>query len=95
MVITADALHTQHTHAQQIAAADGYYPFIVKGDQPTLLNRPKALPWREAILNDRTDDNRHGRRARPARQKEDILAEAGAARSRRASIQVSARSAVA
>ncbi|MGP3918672.1 hypothetical protein [Nonomuraea sp. 10N515B] len=28
---------------------------------PTLLNRLKALPWREAILNDRTDETGNGR----------------------------------
>ncbi|MFI7642670.1 hypothetical protein [Nonomuraea sp. NPDC049400] len=33
-----------------------------KGNQPTLLSRLKALPWREAILNDRTDETGHGRR---------------------------------
>ncbi|MFI7231126.1 ISAs1 family transposase [Nonomuraea angiospora] len=62
LVITADALHTQHAHAQQIVQAQGHYLFIVKGNQPTLLNRLKALPWREAILNDRTDETGHGRR---------------------------------
>ncbi|MFI7033582.1 ISAs1 family transposase [Microbispora rosea] len=62
VVITADALHTQHEHARQIVAAGEHYVFIVKGNQPTLLRRLKALPWREAILNDRTDETGHGRR---------------------------------
>ncbi|MFI6456277.1 ISAs1 family transposase [Streptosporangium amethystogenes] len=62
VMITADALHTQHTHAQQIVAAGGHYLFVVKGNQPTLHRRLKALPWREAILNDRTDETGHGRR---------------------------------
>ncbi|MEV4569546.1 ISAs1 family transposase [Nonomuraea sp. NPDC049419] len=62
VAITADALHTQHDHAHQITAAGGHYLFIVKGNQPTLLRRLKALPWREAILNDRTDETAHGRR---------------------------------
>ncbi len=61
MVITADALHPQHDHTRQIAAG-GHYLFIVKGNQPTLLRRLKALPWREAILNNRTDETGHGRR---------------------------------
>ncbi|MGW4412160.1 ISAs1 family transposase [Nonomuraea sp. NPDC004702] len=61
-VITADAPHTQHDHAQQITAAGGHYLFIVNGNQPTLLRRLKALPWREAILNARTDETGHGRR---------------------------------
>lgn len=39
-----------------------HYLFIVKGNQPTLHRRLKALPWREAILNDRTDETGHGRR---------------------------------
>ncbi|MEV4100022.1 ISAs1 family transposase [Nonomuraea sp. NPDC049649] len=62
LVITADALHTQADHARQIVAADGHYLFIVKGNQSTLLRRLKALPWREAVLNDRTDEQGHGRR---------------------------------
>ncbi|MET9069276.1 ISAs1 family transposase [Streptosporangium sandarakinum] len=62
LVITADALHTQHTHARQIVEAGGHYLFIAKGNQPTLLRRLKVLPWREAILNDRTDERGHGRR---------------------------------
>ncbi|MCK2213358.1 ISAs1 family transposase [Actinomadura sp. ATCC 31491] len=62
VVVTADALHTQHDHAHHVIAAGGHYLFIVKGNQPTLLHRLKALPWREAILNDRTDQTAHGRR---------------------------------
>ncbi|SFK40206.1 transposase, IS4 family [Streptosporangium canum] len=62
VVVTADALHTQHEHARQIIAADGHYLFIAKGNQPTLHHRLKALPWREAVLNDRTDETGHGRR---------------------------------
>ncbi|WP_169789220.1 ISAs1 family transposase [Nonomuraea candida] len=62
VVITADALHTQHDHARHINAAGGHYLFIVKGNQPTLHRRLKALPWREAVLNDRTDEHGHGRR---------------------------------
>jgi predicted transposase YbfD/YdcC len=62
MVITADALHTQAEHARQIVAASGHFLFIVKANQPTLHRRLKALPWREAVLNDRTDERGHGRR---------------------------------
>jgi predicted transposase YbfD/YdcC len=62
MVITADAMHTQAEHARQIATAGGHFLFIVKANQPTLHRRLKALPWREAILNDRTDERGHGRR---------------------------------
>jgi predicted transposase YbfD/YdcC len=61
-VIIADALHTQHEHARHIIAADGNYLFIVKGNQPIPHRRLKALPWSEAILNDRTDETGHGRR---------------------------------
>ncbi|MBB4940115.1 hypothetical protein FHR32_004420 [Streptosporangium album] len=47
VMITADALHTQHEHARQIVEAGGHYLFIVKGNQPTLLNHPLAreIPW--------------------------------------------------
>ncbi|MBG0825882.1 ISAs1 family transposase [Planomonospora sp. ID91781] len=62
VVVTADALHTQTEHARQILAAGGHYLLIVKGNQPTLHRRLKALPWRAAILNDRTDERGHGRR---------------------------------
>ncbi|GAA3468695.1 ISAs1 family transposase [Nonomuraea roseola] len=62
VVVTADALHTQHPHARQIVEAKGHYLFIVKGNQPTLLSRLKALPRRQTILNDRTDEQGHGRR---------------------------------
>ena len=61
-VITADALHTQHDHARHIIAVGGHHLFVVKGNQPTLNRRLKALPWRDAILNDRTDEHGHGRR---------------------------------
>nr|BFE83858.1 hypothetical protein GCM10020093_064590 [Planobispora longispora] len=62
VVITADALHTQAEHARQIITAGGHYIFLVKGNQPTLHRRLKALPWRQAFLNDRTDETGHGRR---------------------------------
>ncbi|NJP98767.1 hypothetical protein HCN51_56710 [Nonomuraea sp. FMUSA5-5] len=62
VVVTADALHDQHGHARQVTAAGGHQLFIVKGNQPPLLCRLKALPWREAILNDRTDEGGHDRR---------------------------------
>jgi predicted transposase YbfD/YdcC len=62
MVIIADALHALHDHARHIIAAHRHYLFIVKGNQPTLHRRLKALPWRQAVLNDRTDEQGHGRR---------------------------------
>ncbi|MEV2267775.1 ISAs1 family transposase [Nonomuraea africana] len=61
-VITADALHTHHEHARQLVTAGGHYLFIVKGNQPTLQRRLKALPWRQALLNHHSDERGHGRR---------------------------------
>jgi predicted transposase YbfD/YdcC len=61
-VVTADALHTQQEHARQIIASGGHYLLIVKGNQPTLHRRLKALPWRRAVLNHRSDERGHGRR---------------------------------
>ncbi|MFC5818065.1 ISAs1 family transposase [Nonomuraea harbinensis] len=62
LVVTADALHTQHDNARQVVTDGGHYLFLVKGNQPSLHRRLKTLPWREAILNDRTDETGHGRR---------------------------------
>ncbi|MFB9719771.1 hypothetical protein ACFFRU_13695, partial [Planobispora longispora] len=58
----ADALRTQDTHARHLVAAGGHYLFIVKANQPPLQRRLKALPWRQALLNHRSDERAHSRR---------------------------------
>ncbi|NBF00659.1 ISAs1 family transposase, partial [Nonomuraea sp. K271] len=59
-VITADALHTQHAHAQQVIADGGHYLFIVKGNQYTHPAPPAQSP---ALA--RSDPQRPHRRDRP------------------------------
>ncbi|WP_409473961.1 ISAs1 family transposase [Streptomyces sp. HC307] len=61
-VITADALHTQTGHAEQITAQGAHYILVVKGNQKKLRRQLRHLPWREVPLQHRTRDQRHGRR---------------------------------
>ncbi|GAA0974589.1 ISAs1 family transposase [Acrocarpospora macrocephala] len=60
-VVTADALHTQNAHAEQILAQGGDYIFIVKANRPALLRQLKDLPWSHIPLGDRTTGTGHGR----------------------------------
>jgi predicted transposase YbfD/YdcC len=61
-VITADALHTQREHAEWLVAAKhAAYLLIVKGNQPTLHQQLKVLPWRDIPIADHTRDRGHGR----------------------------------
>ncbi|MFI2207594.1 ISAs1 family transposase [Streptomyces sp. NPDC020192] len=61
-VITADAMHTQTDHADQIAAQGAHYILVVKGNQKKLRRQLRRLPWREIPLQHRTRDKDHGRR---------------------------------
>lgn len=61
-VITVDAMHTQTDTAQAILDAGADYVFTVKANQPGLLARLKALPWREVGAR-RATTTGHGRRA--------------------------------
>ena len=60
-VITVDAMHTQTDTAQAILDAGADYVFTVKGNQPGLHKRLKALPWRDVPAHTSTDTTR-GRR---------------------------------
>ncbi|WP_409467372.1 ISAs1 family transposase [Streptomyces sp. HC307] len=62
VVVTADTMHTQRDHAEQIIAKDGHYILIVKGNQKNLRTQMKKLPWRDIPWRDRTIDTGHGRR---------------------------------
>lgn len=46
-VVTMDALHAQHATAAKIRAAGADYVLTIKGNQPTLFNRLKQLPWKD------------------------------------------------
>lgn len=60
VLVTADALHCQHTHADFLIARGGDYLFTVKGNQPTLRTALRRLPWAQAP-GSRRRDRSHGR----------------------------------
>ncbi len=61
-VITLDAMHTQTDTAKTILTAGADYVLTVKANQPGLLARLKALPWKDVPANTATTTG-HGRRA--------------------------------
>jgi predicted transposase YbfD/YdcC len=62
VVVTADALQT-HAHAAEflVTGKQAHYLFVVKANQPTLLDRCAHLPWHNVPVGDRTRDQAHGR----------------------------------
>ena len=62
VVLTIDAMHTQHDTAQVILERQADYVMTVKGNMPTLYKQLKKLPWaRIPSVSSVTTD--HGRRA--------------------------------
>jgi predicted transposase YbfD/YdcC len=62
LVFVADALHTQTSHATELAARGAHLLIPVKGNQPTVFTQLKTLPWAEVPAGDRRRDAGHGRR---------------------------------
>jgi predicted transposase YbfD/YdcC len=61
-VVTADALHTQHAHADWLVGVKrAAYLLIVKANQPSLHHQLATLPWREVPVADHTRHRGHGR----------------------------------
>jgi hypothetical protein len=62
VVVTADALQT-HPEAAEflVTGKQAHYLFVVKANQPTLLDRCRRLPWHRVPERDRTRDRGHGR----------------------------------
>jgi predicted transposase YbfD/YdcC len=60
-VITADALHTQHSHARWLQKRGAHYVFIVKANQPTLHAQLVDLPWKGIPVVDQVRGRGHGR----------------------------------
>jgi predicted transposase YbfD/YdcC len=60
-IITADALHTQHRHADYLIGRDAHYVLTVKRNQPSLHRQLAALPWAQIPTVDLTHDKGHGR----------------------------------
>ncbi|PSK64807.1 hypothetical protein B0E53_03261 [Micromonospora sp. MH33] len=62
VVVTADALHTQHEHARWLAEIKhAGYLFTVERNQPRLYRQLKALPWPKIPIQDETSSRGHGR----------------------------------
>ena len=47
VVITADAMHAQRSHAIYLAGRGAHYLFTVKRNLPGLFAQFAALPWRQ------------------------------------------------
>jgi predicted transposase YbfD/YdcC len=62
VVVTTDALQT-HPQAAEflVTSKQAHYLFVVKANQPTLLDRCQRLPWHRVPESDRTRDRGHGR----------------------------------
>ena len=61
-VVTADALHTQHAHADWLVGVKRAASLlIVKANQPSLHHQLATLPWREVPVADHTRHRGHGR----------------------------------
>ncbi len=60
-VVTADALHTQHRHAEYLIGRGAHYLLTVKGNHPKLQRELQDLPWAQIPAVDRTHDKGHGR----------------------------------
>jgi predicted transposase YbfD/YdcC len=63
VVLTIDALHTQHDTAQLILGRGADYVMTVKGNMPTLHKQLKKLPWAHVPSVSSVSED-HGRRAR-------------------------------
>jgi predicted transposase YbfD/YdcC len=62
LVFVADALHTQTSHAAEIAERGAHLLIPVKGNQPTVFTQLKTLPWAQVPVGDRRREAGHGRR---------------------------------
>ncbi len=62
VLLTADALHTQTGHADEVARRGAYLLVQAKANQRTLFTQLKRLPWAQIPVGDRTRNRGHGRR---------------------------------
>jgi predicted transposase YbfD/YdcC len=61
-VVTADAMHCQKGHADYLVRQRrAHYVLTVKGNQPTLRNQPKGLPWKDVPVGHTSASRGHGR----------------------------------
>ena len=64
-VVTADALHTQRTHAEYLHGRGAFYVLTVKGNQPGLHTHCAALPWKRVRAGSTTRETANGRSVSP------------------------------
>jgi predicted transposase YbfD/YdcC len=62
VVVTADALHTQREHVEDLHARSAHWVLTVKGNQPTLRRQLAGLPWRQVQPAHHRAEIAHGRR---------------------------------
>jgi predicted transposase YbfD/YdcC len=62
VVITADALHTQRDHIDELHQRGMHWVLTAKGNQPRLRRQLAELPWREVETSHRSVATAHGRR---------------------------------
>lgn len=61
VLITADALHCQTAHITYLLGRGAHLLVCAKGNQPGLLNRLKALPWKQVPVGHTSTSRAHGR----------------------------------
>jgi predicted transposase YbfD/YdcC len=61
-VVTADALHTQREHVDDLHARGVHWVLTVKANQPGLRRQLAGLPWRQVPTTHRATATVHGRR---------------------------------
>jgi hypothetical protein len=61
VVISADAMHAQTGHLQYLRGRGAHLLVRVKANQPTLLARLKALPWKDIPIGHTSTGRGHGR----------------------------------
>jgi hypothetical protein len=62
VLIVADALHAQVTHATDLRIRGAHLMVTVKANQPTLHQQLKTLPWAQVSVGHRGSERGHGRR---------------------------------
>lgn len=62
VLFTADAMHTQTGHADEVHRRHAHLLVQAKRNQPALFAQLKHLPWAQIPAGDRTRDRGHGRR---------------------------------
>lgn len=62
VVVTADAMHCQKSHADYLVLERGaHYVLTAKANQPALHNQLKALPWKDIPVAHTSSGRAHGR----------------------------------